>query len=45
MSDEMTEKAYSNATENVSREHDEAVAKTKAAIAKAKADALKKLSS
>jgi hypothetical protein len=45
MSDEMTEKAYSSATENVTKEHNDAVSKTKAAIAKAKSDALKKLSS
>jgi len=45
MSEEMTEKAYSSATENATKEHNEAVAKTRAAIAKAKSDALKKLSS
>jgi hypothetical protein len=45
MSDEMTEKAYSKAKENVTKEHADAVAKTKAAVAKAKSDALKKLSS
>jgi hypothetical protein len=45
MSDEMTEKAYSSATENTTKEHEGAVAKVKAAIMKAKSDALKKLSS
>jgi hypothetical protein len=45
MSDEMTEKAYSSATENVAKQHRDAVARVKAAIAKAKSDALKKLSS
>lgn len=45
MSDEMTEKAYASATENATNEHKEAEAKAKAAIEKAKSDALKKLSS
>jgi hypothetical protein len=45
MSEEMTDKAYASATENVTKEHDEAAEKVKAAIAKAKSDALKKLSS
>ena len=45
MSDEMTEEAYASTTENVTSEHKEAEAKVKGAIAKARADALKKLSS
>ena len=45
MSDEMAEKAYSSATESVTKESNDAIDKTKAAIAKAKSDALKKLSS
>lgn len=45
MSEEMTEKAYADATEKVANEHREAVTKAKAAVAKAKSDALKKLSS
>ena len=45
MSEDTTEKAYSSATENVAREHEDAEEKVKAAIAKAKSDAMKKLSS
>lgn len=45
MSEEMTERAYSSATEDVTKEHEDASAKVKASIAKAKSDALKKLSS
>ena len=45
MSEDMTEKAYSAAAEKVTKEHEEAAEKVKAAIAKAKSDALKKLSS
>jgi len=45
MSDEITEEAYSSATEKVEKEHEEAAARLKAAIAKSKSDALKKLSS
>lgn len=45
MSEDMTEKAYSTAVESVAEEHRAAVEKSKAAIAKAKSDALKKLSS
>ena len=45
MSEEMTERAYSSATENLTKEHRDAAAKVKAAIAKAKSEALKKLSS
>ena len=41
----MTEKAYASAAENVTEEHEEAVAKAKAAIARAKSEALKKISS
>jgi len=44
MSEDMTEEAYSSATENVTKEHEEAAEKVKAAIAKAKSDALGKLS-
>ncbi len=44
MSEDMTEKAYSSATEKVTKQHEDAAAKVKAAIAKAKSDALKKLS-
>ena len=45
MSAEMTEKVYAEAAEKVADEHKEAVSKAKAAVAKAEADALKKLGS
>ena len=45
MSEEMTEDAYESAVEKVTKEHREATDKVKAAIAKAKSDALKKLNS
>ena len=45
MSEEMTEKAYTAASDSVSKAHREAVVKAKALIEKAKADALTKLGS
>jgi len=45
MSEDMTEKAYSAAAEKVTKEHEDTAAKVKAAIAKAKSSALKKISS
>ncbi len=44
MSEEITEKAFASATEQVDKAHQEAVAEARAKVEKAKSEALKKLS-